>query len=74
MDKIKLIIFDLDGVLVEAKKIHYDTLNDALGVIDDKYTISINSLEAAEEVLEHMKKIIDNIKNKPLLPEVAINE
>ena len=40
MDKIKLIIFDLDGVLVEAKKIHYDTLNDALGVIDDKYTIN----------------------------------
>jgi len=40
MDKIKLIIFDLDGVLVEAKKIHYDTLNDALGIIDDKYTIS----------------------------------
>jgi HAD superfamily hydrolase (TIGR01509 family) len=28
---IKLIIFDLDGVLVEAKKIHYDTLNEALG-------------------------------------------
>ena len=28
---IKLIIFDLDGVLVEAKKIHYDALNKALG-------------------------------------------
>jgi len=27
---IKLIIFDLDGVLVEAKQIHYDTLNQAL--------------------------------------------
>ena len=26
----KLIIFDLDGVLVEAKQIHYDTLNRAL--------------------------------------------
>jgi HAD superfamily hydrolase (TIGR01509 family) len=28
---IKLIIFDLDGVLVEAKTIHYDALNEALG-------------------------------------------
>ena len=28
---IKLIIFDLDGVLVEAKSIHYETLNAALG-------------------------------------------
>ena len=28
---IKLVIFDLDGVLVEAKNIHFDALNDALG-------------------------------------------
>jgi HAD superfamily hydrolase (TIGR01509 family) len=28
---IKLIVFDLDGVLVEAKNIHFDALNDALG-------------------------------------------
>jgi HAD superfamily hydrolase (TIGR01509 family) len=34
---IKLIIFDLDGVLVEAKQIHYDALNKALG---EKYSIS----------------------------------
>jgi HAD superfamily hydrolase (TIGR01509 family) len=33
----KLIIFDLDGVLVEAKQIHYDALNKALG---EKYSIS----------------------------------
>jgi HAD superfamily hydrolase (TIGR01509 family) len=37
---IKLIIFDLDGVLIDAKKIHYDTLNNALSLIDDKYSIS----------------------------------
>jgi HAD superfamily hydrolase (TIGR01509 family) len=30
---IKLVIFDLDGVLVEAKKIHYEALNKALGPI-----------------------------------------
>jgi len=33
----RLIIFDLDGVLVEAKNIHFDALNKALG---DKYSIS----------------------------------
>jgi HAD superfamily hydrolase (TIGR01509 family) len=38
---IKLIIFDLDGVLVDAKKIHYDTLNQSLRSIDSKYEISI---------------------------------
>ena len=36
----KLIIFDLDGVLVDAKKIHYTTLNKALLEIDCKYIIS----------------------------------
>jgi len=31
VDKVKLVIFDLDGVLVEAKNIHYNALNRALG-------------------------------------------
>lgn len=31
MNKIKLVIFDLDGVLVEAKELHYHALNIALG-------------------------------------------
>ncbi len=39
---VKLIIFDLDGVLVDAKEIHYNTLNQALWEIgkSDKYVIS----------------------------------
>lgn len=37
---IKLIIFDLDGVLVEAKNIHYKTLNTALAMVDEKYVIN----------------------------------
>ena len=37
MNKISLIIFDLDGVLVEAKNIHYDAFNKALG---EKYSIN----------------------------------
>ena len=37
---IKLIIFDLDGVLVDAKQIHFDTLNKALSDIGNEYVIS----------------------------------
>ena len=33
---IRLVLFDLDGVLIDAKRIHYDALNQALG----KYAIS----------------------------------
>jgi HAD superfamily hydrolase (TIGR01509 family) len=38
----KLIIFDLDGVLVEAKQIHFETLNQALREVakSEKYVIS----------------------------------
>ena len=36
----KLIIFDLDGVLVDAKEIHYNALNKALKNIDKKYVIN----------------------------------
>jgi HAD superfamily hydrolase (TIGR01509 family) len=39
MEKVKLVIFDLDGVLVEAKNIHYDALNQALG---KEYSIDWN--------------------------------
>lgn len=36
----KLIIFDLDGVLIESRELHYHSLNDALRSIDPKYVIS----------------------------------
>ena len=54
MNKIKLIIFDLDGVLVEAKKIHFDALNEALG---EKYEISMS---------EHLSKY-DGLKTSEKL-------
>lgn len=38
---IKLIIFDLDGVLVEAKKIHYKTLNDAIIQVTNNISMTI---------------------------------
>jgi beta-phosphoglucomutase-like phosphatase (HAD superfamily)/capsular polysaccharide biosynthesis protein/dTDP-glucose pyrophosphorylase len=36
----RLFIFDLDGVLVDSKKIHFDSLNLALKEVDEKYVIT----------------------------------
>jgi HAD superfamily hydrolase (TIGR01509 family) len=36
----KLIIFDLDGVLLDSKEIHFNALNLALSDIDEKYIIT----------------------------------
>jgi len=38
---IKLIIFDLDGVLVEAKEIHYESLNDAINRVTNDSSMEI---------------------------------
>jgi len=39
---IKLVIFDLDGVLVEAKEIHYETLNSAIVEVTQQPTMAIS--------------------------------
>jgi len=36
----KLLIFDLDGVLIDSRDAHFEALNHALGVFDQKYVIS----------------------------------
>ena len=39
---IKLIIFDLDGVLIDSRPLHYEALNIALGEIDKRYIITLD--------------------------------
>jgi HAD superfamily hydrolase (TIGR01509 family) len=51
---IKLVIFDLDGVLVEAKRIHYDALNKALG---EKYAIEWNEHLSVYDGLKTNQKL-----------------
>ena len=51
---IKLIVFDLDGVLVEAKKIHYETLNKALG---EEFAIDWNEHLAVYDGLKTNQKL-----------------
>jgi HAD superfamily hydrolase (TIGR01509 family) len=62
----KLIIFDLDGVLVDAKQIHYETLNQALRELarSEKYVIS----EA-----EHLS-IYDGLKTNQKLELLTANK
>ena len=60
----KLVIFDLDGVLVDAKEIHYDALNNALENIDPKFVISWE---------DHLKKY-DGMKTYDKLKLLSINK
>jgi HAD superfamily hydrolase (TIGR01509 family) len=65
----KLIIFDLDGVLVEAKQIHYDTLNQALKEIDEKYIITEAEHLSTYDGLKTTQKLEMLTKNKGLHSE-----
>jgi HAD superfamily hydrolase (TIGR01509 family) len=65
----KLIIFDLDGVLVEAKQIHYDTLNEALNEIGEEYVISEAEHLSIYDGLKTTQKLEMLTKNKGLQPE-----
>ena len=63
---IKLIIFDLDGVLVEAKEIHYKTLNKALAEVDTKYMITEKEHLSTYDGLKTNQKLEMLTKNKGL--------
>jgi len=64
----KLIIFDLDGVLVEAKQIHFETLNKALWEIakSDKYVISETEHLSVYDGLKTNQKLELLTQNKGL--------
>ena len=53
----KLIIFDLDGVLIESRDIHYYSLNDALKNVDKKYIISREEHLSMYDGLNTTKKL-----------------
>jgi HAD superfamily hydrolase (TIGR01509 family) len=64
---INLIVFDLDGVLVDAKTIHYDALNSALG---EKYEISWNEHLSTYDGLKTTQKLEMLSQNKGLPKEL----
>tara|TARA_B000000565_G_scaffold206175_1_gene159570 strand:+ start:147 stop:1517 length:1371 start_codon:yes stop_codon:yes gene_type:complete len=63
---IKLIIFDLDGVLVDARELHYQALNRALTSIDKKYEIPRDEHLSTYDGLSTTKKLNLLTKNKNL--------
>jgi|TARA_R110000824_G_scaffold98351_10_gene234703 HAD superfamily hydrolase (TIGR01509 family) len=67
---IKLIIFDLDGVLVDARELHYNALNKALESIDKKYTIPREEHLSTYDGLSTTKKLNLLSENKKLPTEL----
>jgi HAD superfamily hydrolase (TIGR01509 family) len=64
---IKLIIFDLDGVLVDAKNIHFDALNESLG---SEYAIDWNDHLSKYDGLKTNQKLEMLTKEKGLPTEL----
>ena len=63
---IKLVIFDLDGVLVDARELHYEALNKALSSIDKKYIIQRDEHLSTYDGLTTTKKLKMLSNNKGL--------
>lgn len=68
--KIKLIIFDLDGVLIDSRMIHYYSLNDAL---PEPYKISIEEHLSTYDGLSTTKKLL-LLHEKKGLPKHLFDE
>jgi HAD superfamily hydrolase (TIGR01509 family) len=73
---IKLIIFDLDGVLVSTKDIHFVSLNRALSNIDCKYEISLADHYERYDGLPTIKKLkmLTEEKDLPVIYYEQINK
>ena len=65
---IKLIIFDLDGVLVESRELHYVALNKALAEFGEQYVISREEHLCKYDALTTTMKL-DRLTNEKGLPK-----
>jgi len=66
---IKSIIFELDGVLIDSREIHYETLNSAIEKVDPNLKISKNEHLAKYDGLSTTKKLQILNKEKNLDPK-----
>jgi beta-phosphoglucomutase-like phosphatase (HAD superfamily)/dTDP-glucose pyrophosphorylase len=62
----KLIIFDLDGVLLDSRDIHYEALNAALSKVDGRYVINRDEHLSLYDGLSTTKKLNMLTQNKGL--------
>ena len=68
----KLIIFDLDGVLYDSKKFHFEALNKALNKVSKKYEISFQEHVNIYDGLPTLKKLELLTSNKGL--DITLHE
>jgi HAD superfamily hydrolase (TIGR01509 family) len=69
-NKIKLICFDLDGVLCDSRDVHYNALNNALIDLDKKYFIERQEHISTYDGLSTKKKLVLLTEKKGLPPEL----
>ena len=64
----KLVIFDLDGVLIDSRDVHYDALNNALKKIDPKFVITRDEHLSKYDGLGTTKKLnmLTELKGLPV--------
>jgi len=62
----KLFLFDLDGVLIDSRELHYEALNDALNLYSSDYVISREEHLSIYDGLSTTKKLELLTKNKGL--------
>lgn len=67
---IKLVIFDMDGVLVDIKDMHFDTLNDAISEYDPGATISYQEHIHTYDGLKTFDKLKLLTQKKNLSPDL----
>ena len=65
----KLVIFDLDGVLIDSRDMHYEALNRALAKVDEKYVITREEHLSAYDGLPTTRKL-ELLTEKKGLPVV----
>lgn len=65
----KLIIFDLDGVLIESRNLHYIALNQALATVDSKFIISLDEHLSTYDGLNTTRKLAMLTEQRGLDPK-----
>ena len=57
LNEAKLVIFDLDGVLIDSKELHYEALNEALRSISSEFEITPREHATKYDGLSTKKKL-----------------
>jgi len=69
LNEVKLVIFDLDGVLIDSKELHYEALNEALRSISSEFEITQREHATKYDGLSTKKKLEMLRQEKGLKPE-----